>query len=142
MPPENASCPISALVRDGPANHAREPGRDIMQKEFSNESHSWRRSCVEEQCECFNVRGHAIQNSACGMSLSKRAFVLLRHAVPGLHASLFRVLKLPVSPVSIHSRICHLSCIKRVFPGKQVVLEIKGRTNGLVSHSSKLFSIL
>ncbi|GIX82638.1 hypothetical protein CEXT_28071 [Caerostris extrusa] len=56
-----------------------------------------------------------------------------------LHASRFRVLKLRKSD----SRICHLSCIERdVFLGKQVALEIKGRTNGLVSHSSKLFSIL
>ncbi|GIY90335.1 hypothetical protein CEXT_70181 [Caerostris extrusa] len=61
---ENASCPISALIRDSQANHVREPGWDIMQKEFSNEAHSWWRSCVEEQCECFNVRGNAIQDSA------------------------------------------------------------------------------
>ncbi|GIY20554.1 hypothetical protein CDAR_577761 [Caerostris darwini] len=137
---ENASCPMSALVRDGHANHAREPGRDIMQKEFSDESHSWWKSCVEEQCECFNIQGHAIQDSACGI-------IFIKTCVRAFEACKFRIASVPFCRFwrnwrKSHSRICHLSCIEGDISGKQVVLEIKRWDNDIVSHSSKLFSII
>ncbi|GIY25915.1 hypothetical protein CDAR_622101 [Caerostris darwini] len=75
-----------------------------------------------------------------GSSLSKRAFVLSRHASSGLHASPF--CRFWRNWRKTHSRICHLSCIGGDVSGKQVVLEIKEWDNGRVSHSSKLFSII
>ncbi|GIY90343.1 hypothetical protein CEXT_70221 [Caerostris extrusa] len=56
--------PNQRLVRDGPANHVRSRPT-ICKRNFSNESHSWWRSCVEEQCECFNFRGYTINSGFC-----------------------------------------------------------------------------
>ncbi|GIX82629.1 hypothetical protein CEXT_28041 [Caerostris extrusa] len=112
---ENASCPISALVRDGPANHVREPGRDNMQKEFSNESHSWWRSCVEEQCECFNFRGYTINSGFCLWD------IFIKTCVRAFETCRSRIACIPFSGLETGERVIPGSAIphalKEMFPG-------------------------
>ncbi|GIY20551.1 hypothetical protein CDAR_577741 [Caerostris darwini] len=77
---------------------------------------------------CFNVRGHAIQDSACGI-------FFIKTCVRALEACKFRIACVPSYRFwrgwrKSHSRICHLSCIGGNVSGKHVVLEIKGQDNG------------
>ncbi|GIY90337.1 hypothetical protein CEXT_70191 [Caerostris extrusa] len=61
------------------------------------------RSCVEEQCECFNVRGHALQDSACGM-------IFIKTCVRAFGTCCSRIACIPFSGSETGERVIPGSC--------------------------------